>query len=599
MWSQAIQIKLGTVCLISKSESMKKINNYCKYACIAGLLHVGLAQALEQTTYGQQAKSIESIVARDMPVEEISPLSSNTENSPPQTSPELERVNLNYTKININQVVSEPPNITLYLSGDHEQANTTEQHQTDIPISNPVSATIGQWSTEVQRIQLAPLVDEGVAVVFLVDISRSINNEQFAQIKQSLMTWINALSAKDKVAIVTFGSSVQTIAAFTDDKEQLNAAITSLKLTDNESLVYQGLSDSLQLAKSIDSHLPARRAIVTLTDGIDDNVGGYTYAELMQQISVDAIPIYALGYYRMPKTTIKDNGVKQLAVLARQSGGRYFSALEQPFNLIYQQVHAIIQQQWKVNLHCSECVADGRVYRLQFTLFINQDDGSQKQITDGMDIRLLPNLNQSAESQQPEPEPTEQENVIQPQVEPIDNSVNALIKKNMPIVIISIMVLLLLIMLSIIIKTRKSKKPIANNESWSEQAEQDITTGVCEPVIKEADKPDNIGHMDKQSPIAKICLFNLTDAQECNIEVGEFFTIGRKDNNHLVIKDEEVSGQHCALIFNASIKRVLIRDLQSTNGTSVNGVPIKQDYVLTLNDVINIGKTEIRFNGDV
>jgi hypothetical protein len=71
-------------------------------------------------------------------------------------------------------------------------------------------------------------------------------------------------------------------------------------------------------------------------------------------------------------------------------------------------------------------------------------------------------------------------------------------------------------------------------------------------------------------------------------------TIGRsKPGCDLVIaNDKEVSRKHCQLLLdNGALK---IMDLGSQNGTMVNGVPITGRYRLKHDDVILIGKTEMR-----
>jgi len=54
--------------------------------------------------------------------------------------------------------------------------------------------------------------------------------------------------------------------------------------------------------------------------------------------------------------------------------------------------------------------------------------------------------------------------------------------------------------------------------------------------------------------------------------VGEVITIGRVPLNHVVIDDSTVSAQHAILARLGDSYQ--LKDLHSTNGTQVNGVPI-------------------------
>lgn len=65
-------------------------------------------------------------------------------------------------------------------------------------------------------------------------------------------------------------------------------------------------------------------------------------------------------------------------------------------------------------------------------------------------------------------------------------------------------------------------------------------------------------------------------------------TIGRSENNDIVVKSEIVSGNHAELIID-STENVLIRDKNSTNGTYVNGRRINEDIRLRPGDKVQLG----------
>jgi len=69
-------------------------------------------------------------------------------------------------------------------------------------------------------------------------------------------------------------------------------------------------------------------------------------------------------------------------------------------------------------------------------------------------------------------------------------------------------------------------------------------------------------------------------------------TLGRRPYNDIVIDNLAVSGEHAVLqIVGAD---VFIEDLNSTNGTYINGKAIKKQLLVN-NDIIEIGKYKIRF----
>ena len=72
-------------------------------------------------------------------------------------------------------------------------------------------------------------------------------------------------------------------------------------------------------------------------------------------------------------------------------------------------------------------------------------------------------------------------------------------------------------------------------------------------------------------------------------------TIGRRSHNDVVIDNLAVSGEH-AVIFTSGSDTYL-EDLGSTNGTTVNGQPIKK-HLLQDGDTLEVGKYRLRYLTD-
>jgi pSer/pThr/pTyr-binding forkhead associated (FHA) protein len=71
--------------------------------------------------------------------------------------------------------------------------------------------------------------------------------------------------------------------------------------------------------------------------------------------------------------------------------------------------------------------------------------------------------------------------------------------------------------------------------------------------------------------------------------------IGRKPHNDIQIDNLAVSGEHAAII--TILNDSFIEDLGSTNGTMVNGKPIKKHF-LQNNDVVELGKHKLKYFND-
>jgi hypothetical protein len=76
----------------------------------------------------------------------------------------------------------------------------------------------------------------------------------------------------------------------------------------------------------------------------------------------------------------------------------------------------------------------------------------------------------------------------------------------------------------------------------------------------------------------------------------ERLSIGRKPHNDIQIDNLAISGEHAVVV--TILADSFLEDLNSTNGTLVNGQPIKKHF-LRANDVIELGKYKLKYMSDV
>ncbi|UCV15887.1 FHA domain-containing protein [Quatrionicoccus australiensis] len=76
----------------------------------------------------------------------------------------------------------------------------------------------------------------------------------------------------------------------------------------------------------------------------------------------------------------------------------------------------------------------------------------------------------------------------------------------------------------------------------------------------------------------------------------ERLTIGRKPHNDIQIDNLAISGEHAAIV--TILNDSFLEDMNSTNGTLVNGQPIKKHF-LRNNDVVELGKYKLKYMADL
>ncbi len=95
-------------------------------------------------------------------------------------------------------------------------------------------------------------------------------------------------------------------------------------------------------------------------------------------------------------------------------------------------------------------------------------------------------------------------------------------------------------------------------------------------------------------PAKLILSLNASVLGEFDLEK-ERITIGRRPDNDIQVDNLAVSGKHSAII--TILSDSFLEDLDSTNGTYVNGKLIKK-HALKNNDVISVGKHELKYVND-
>jgi pSer/pThr/pTyr-binding forkhead associated (FHA) protein len=73
-------------------------------------------------------------------------------------------------------------------------------------------------------------------------------------------------------------------------------------------------------------------------------------------------------------------------------------------------------------------------------------------------------------------------------------------------------------------------------------------------------------------------------------------TVGRVEDNTFQIAEPSVSSHHCEILLRGS--EIVVRDLNSTNGTYINGEKVTNESVLKPGQVLRLGQIEMRLETD-
>jgi len=504
------------------------------------------------------------------------------------------------TRMEISQVVGDGRDITLYVN----VRDRDDQFVSGLDAAH-FTATIGRHTATVTAAQPFADTGEGVLHVFLVDTSASLSRAQFGGIRDKLKHWIETLTPQDRAGLIRFGETVELLVEPTADQTQLINALTPLQATDRLTALHRALVDGISLARRHTPEWPSRRVLVTLTDGIDDHPGLASAREVDEAIAATPAPIYAVGFAgaRVPAAE-RRRGLVALGEFARRSGGVLHNAAlsgDPIAGLDALQQH--IREVYRLQLHCADCELDGAQHPLH--LILHTDEAAQIPADTG--VRLLPphRIEDADEPADADTVPTS-EPVPDPSAPAEPDSVQTVW---LWWLLGGLVALLLLVGLMLAKQKKKGQQsgskgdihhhesrgpdPVIDSSPWDQQ-EYDMTADLQWPDPTPEPTPALTPPPSATCQVEWIAIRGPHRGQRFVVTLQPTACLGRDPSCDLaLVEDTEVSAQHAELLL-LERGRVVVRDLGSTNGTALNGIPIHGVHPLTDGDVITLGQSECR-----
>ena len=459
----------------------------------------------------------------------------------------------------ISQAYPILPTLTGYL----DITDPNGQQLADVRPEN-LSGTLGSKSLTVTGVVPFDSSGEGVGYVFLIDISKSIRPAQFGEIQKAIGAWIDGMKDADQAAIAVFGESYRVIADFTKDKDKLHTALQALAPAEKKTVLYMAIDRAMDMEQRKDPDLPNRRVVVVLSDGKDEG-SPITIEDLIRKVHKgqpvyvrSPLPVYAIGFSTLPK---RDRAayLGNLQRIATLTGGAYREGGAEKLEDTYAAIQQAIRRVYVAKLGCKDCPADGRSYPLEVTF-----KSGTTVLADRINVVPI-----AAAGVDPAPLP-----VATPPVKPwwiyalIALGVIALAGTGIALWQRS--------------EKRKQEEKVVVVPSITPTPTPFPVTGGRQPVV--------------EAPGLRLILTTVIgkDAgQTRELSLVKTLKIGRSKECDVVVADDpKVSNRHCEMALVNG--QVVIYDLQSTNTTVVNGVPISGRQKLETRDTIQVGDTEFR-----
>ena len=168
--------------------------------------------------------------------------------------------------------------------------------------------------------------DEPVAIAFVLDVSGSMRQSgKIEAAKEAVRFFADQLRPQDRFALICFADDqVSWVTEFTSDRERFLE-----RLMVQEGYGQTALNDAVAATpKLVDDSTTGRKAIVLITDGVD-NASKLTVEQAVVTARKVEVPIFTVGFTTLPwedQKKVKDLGLNMavLQMFADQTGGALF-----------------------------------------------------------------------------------------------------------------------------------------------------------------------------------------------------------------------------------------------------------------------------------
>lgn len=209
----------------------------------------------------------------------------------------------------IEQVSVNMPDVTAYYrSTPQEQQPTAYLEGDELTLaSNSVFAESG----------------EAVEYYVLLDVSASIRNTRFEDIKSSLSNFVQNIREQDRMVLMTFGNQTEVRLDGNQRREDAQNIIGQLANKDQNTVFFDAISNVTDMINRADAQSQMRRVVVIISDGKDCSDNTRNMDNVEKDLMANGIPVYSVAVENNEGDTKEEISDYQgkFSALARNTGG--------------------------------------------------------------------------------------------------------------------------------------------------------------------------------------------------------------------------------------------------------------------------------------
>lgn len=452
-----------------------------------------------------------------------------------------------------------------------------------------------------EDLTLSRLSEGGLPVktLIMLDNSLSIPKAERKHILEMIQHIVSERMENEEMAVAVFHEGIEYLTDYTSDDQALADAASRIEFQSSNTYLTDVLYELLS-AQAAENEEEAFRRMIVISDGMDNKSIGYTKDELYALLREHAIPIYTVG----AQTKKKDNNnqLENMFAISRMTNAESFLLREtEDFQEIYEAVSQD-QEIVRITVRPPEELLDGSRKTIKVMLDSGESISSEAVMPQKVKD-VVPETDQKETAGQTDN--TELEEGTEEQ-ESAGNGHPAMLL--IPVCLLAAAAVWLI--------TKKQKKHKKHKKLQDMPAgPEDEKTDLIEDHLLDNDEltddertvlMDETEVMDDENTVV---MWDTDDERSYNLILTDVriparsfqaplqnsVVIGRKQGmcNIVIDQDMSISGQHCKIMQRDG--RFYILDLQSSNGTYVDGCRILSETEILPSEVIKMGKSEFRF----
>lgn len=162
----------------------------------------------------------------------------------------------------------------------------------------------------------------GTDYYILLDVSKSIGADYFAAIKGAVEKFPSGMEEQDTVTLLSFGNEVSILAEHAGKNEDITGAVSGLENNDDNTHLFEAFDRTEEIADR-EEYARRRTIAIVITDGEDCSTNESTKTTALENLQKIGMPVYAMAVKQTASG--KDNAfVEAFGDFVRATNGKLF-----------------------------------------------------------------------------------------------------------------------------------------------------------------------------------------------------------------------------------------------------------------------------------